>query len=570
MPMPPGRSSTGSPSVNATIVLSMPTSHAPPSRIIATASPRSSATCCAVVGETWPKRLADGAAMPSPPSAANAASNACATGCDGMRRPTLSWPPVMASSTCAARGRISVSGPGQNAAASAARAVGKFARPALDLRRMLRDARSPDDRTGRPFAAKIRRTASAIARVGAQAVDRFGRKRDEFAGAQAPRRVVRPRRASAPRSGRSSHGPAARGLAPCRGPCARRKLLEFELLRSVRARSAAQPAQRRRTCRRAQRGVGMSEFLFTSESVSEGHPDKVADQISDAVLDAILEQDPTGRVAAETLVSTGLVVMSGEITTKANVDYARVARETVRAIGYNDPELRFDADGCAVMVCYGRQSPDIAQGVDRASDDYLNQGAGDQGLMFGYACDETPSLMPFPIYYAHRLVQRQSEVRRDGRLPFLRPDAKSQVTVRYADGKPVARRHRRAVHAASPVDERQAGQARRGGDRGDHQAGVSRGHAEGRALPREPDRPLRDRRSARRRRAHGPQDHRRHLRRRGAARRRRVLRQGSVEGRPVRGLRGALRREEHRRRGDRARNARCRCRTRSAWPSRST
>ncbi|HVJ74500.1 MAG TPA: methionine adenosyltransferase [Casimicrobiaceae bacterium] len=181
----------------------------------------------------------------------------------------------------------------------------------------------------------------------------------------------------------------------------------------------------------------MSEFLFTSESVSEGHPDKVADQISDAVLDAILEQDPTGRVAAETLVSTGLVVMAGEITTKAHVDFARVARETVRSIGYNDPALRFDADGCSVMVCYGRQSPDIAQGVDRASDDYLNQGAGDQGLMFGYACDETPALMPFPIYYAHRIVQRQSEVRRDGRLPFLRPDAKSQVTVRYRDGVPI-------------------------------------------------------------------------------------------------------------------------------------
>jgi len=182
----------------------------------------------------------------------------------------------------------------------------------------------------------------------------------------------------------------------------------------------------------------MSDFLFTSESVSEGHPDKVADQISDAVLDAILEQDPTGRVAAETLVSTGLVVMAGEITTKANVDFGRVARDTIRSIGYNDPALRFDADGCAVMVCYGKQSPDIKRGVDQASDDYLNQGAGDQGLMFGYACDETPALMPFPIYYAHRLVQRQSEVRRDGRLPFLRPDAKSQVTVRYHGGKPVA------------------------------------------------------------------------------------------------------------------------------------
>ncbi len=182
----------------------------------------------------------------------------------------------------------------------------------------------------------------------------------------------------------------------------------------------------------------MNEFLFTSESVSEGHPDKVADQISDAVLDAILTLDPHGRVAAETLVSTGLVVMAGEITTAHKHDYARIARDTIHRIGYSDPELRFDAEGCAVMVCYGRQSPDIARGVDRTSEEYMNQGAGDQGLMFGYACDETPALMPFPIYYAHRLVQRQSEVRRDGRLPWLRPDAKSQVTVRYTNGKPIS------------------------------------------------------------------------------------------------------------------------------------
>jgi S-adenosylmethionine synthetase len=180
----------------------------------------------------------------------------------------------------------------------------------------------------------------------------------------------------------------------------------------------------------------MSDFLFTSESVSEGHPDKVADQISDAVLDAILAQDPHGRVAAETLVSTGLVVLTGEITTAHKHDYARIARDTIHRIGYTDPELRFDAEGCAVLVCYGRQSPDIARGVDRGSEEYMNQGAGDQGLMFGYACDETPALMPFPIYYAHRLVQRQSEVRRDGRLPWLRPDAKSQITVRYAGGRP--------------------------------------------------------------------------------------------------------------------------------------
>jgi len=178
------------------------------------------------------------------------------------------------------------------------------------------------------------------------------------------------------------------------------------------------------------------EYFFTSESVSEGHPDKVSDQISDAILDAILTQDPTARVAAETLCNTGLVVLAGEITTTANVDYIHVARDTLKRIGYDNTEYGIDYKGCAVLVAYDKQSPDIAQGVDRASDDFLNQGAGDQGLMFGYACDETPSLMPMPIYLAHRLVERQSLLRKDGRLPWLRPDAKSQVTLRYVDGKP--------------------------------------------------------------------------------------------------------------------------------------
>jgi S-adenosylmethionine synthetase len=180
----------------------------------------------------------------------------------------------------------------------------------------------------------------------------------------------------------------------------------------------------------------MSDFLFTSESVSEGHPDKVADQISDAVLDAILTQDKFARVAAETLVNTGLVLMAGEITTHAVVDFQQVARETIKRIGYDNTDYGIDYRGCAVLVAYDKQSPDIAQGVDKAQDDPLNQGAGDQGLMFGYACDETPVLMPLPIHLAHRLVERQSELRRDGRLPWLRPDAKSQVTIRYVSGRP--------------------------------------------------------------------------------------------------------------------------------------
>ncbi len=180
----------------------------------------------------------------------------------------------------------------------------------------------------------------------------------------------------------------------------------------------------------------MSEtFVFTSESVSEGHPDKMADQISDAILDAVLEQDRDARVACETLVKTGLVLVAGEMTTEAWVDLESVVRKTVLSIGYDSSEVGFDGNCCSVLNALGKQSPDIAQGVDRETAEA--QGAGDQGMMFGYASDETETLMPAPISYAHRLVQRQAEVRKQGMLPWLRPDAKSQVSVRYENGKPV-------------------------------------------------------------------------------------------------------------------------------------
>ncbi|MBI5875851.1 MAG: methionine adenosyltransferase [Deltaproteobacteria bacterium] len=181
--------------------------------------------------------------------------------------------------------------------------------------------------------------------------------------------------------------------------------------------------------------MGIKNYLFTSESVTEGHPDKVADQISDSVLDAILTQDPKSRVACETLVTTGLALIAGEITTKAQVNYPEVVRNTIREIGYNDASMGFDAHTCAVMVTLDKQSPDIAMGVDTMEG--KEQGAGDQGLMFGYACNHTPELMPMPIHFAHKITQKLTEARKKGGLKFLRPDGKSQVTIQYVDNKPV-------------------------------------------------------------------------------------------------------------------------------------
>ncbi len=277
-------------------------------------------------------------------------------------------------------------------------------------------------------------------------------------------------------------------------------------------------------------------------------------------------------MAAETLCNTGLVVLAGEITTNAHVDYIQVARDTIKRIGYDNTDYGIDYKGCAVMVCYDKQSNDIAQGVDHASDDHLNTGAGDQGLMFGYACDETPELMPAPIYYAHRLVERQAQLRKDGRLPFLRPDAKSQVTMRYVDGKPhsidtvVLSTQHDPEQSESPTQMK--AELHRSHHRRDHQAGAAGRVAEGHQIPDQPDRPLRDRRAAGRLRADRPQDHRRHLRRRLPARRRRVL---AARTRARSTARPPMRRATWPRTSWRPAwraSARSRSPMRSAWPSR--